>query len=83
MIKIETKGVKLPVAFIGQSSTLQTGESVLTIGSPCDCEYTVSQGVVSNLARGYIQTDAKTAPGNLVELSLYFIIIFSLYLFLL
>lgn len=74
MLQIETRGIKLPVAYMGKSSTLQHGEDVLTIGSPHGYENTVRKGIVSNLSREmknknkawrrYIQTDAGISPGN-------------------
>jgi serine protease Do len=80
MLQVETKGIKLPVAYMGKSSTLQHGEQVVAIGSPFGLENTVTQGVVSNLARlrknnnnawkPYIQTDARISPGNSGESSI-------------
>lgn len=80
MLQVDTRGIKLPVAYMGKSSTLQHGEEVVAIGSPFGLENTVTQGVVSNLSRlrknsnnawkHYIQTDAVISPGSSGELFL-------------
>jgi serine protease Do len=62
----------LPVAPIGDSSTLRTGEWVCAIGNPLGYEHTVTVGVVSYVGRKlfdasldhYIQTDAAINFGN-------------------
>ncbi|MGE5246387.1 MAG: Do family serine endopeptidase [Betaproteobacteria bacterium] len=62
----------LPVAPLGDSSTLRTGEWVCAIGNPLGYEHTVTVGVVSYLGRklfdasldDYIQTDAAINFGN-------------------
>lgn len=40
------------------------GETVYAIGSPLGLKDTVSKGIVSGLAKGFIKTDAKIYPGN-------------------
>ena len=71
LIKID--GVSgLPVARLGDSSTLRVGEWVCAIGNPLAYEHTVTVGVVSYLGRklfdesldNYIQTDAAINFGN-------------------
>jgi serine protease Do len=71
LIKVDgQKG--LPVAPIGDSSTLRMGEWVCAIGNPLGYEHTVTVGVVSYLGRklfdasldNYIQTDAAINFGN-------------------
>src|SRR3982750_4516435 len=62
----------LPVAALGDSSTLRMGEWVCAIGNPLGYEHTVTVGVVSFLGRklfdmsldNYIQTDAAINFGN-------------------
>jgi serine protease Do len=70
LIKIDGSG--LPVAPIGDSSTLRMGEWVCAIGNPLGYEHTVTVGVVSFIGRklfdasldNYIQTDAAINFGN-------------------
>jgi len=62
----------LPVAPVGDSSTLRMGEWVCAIGNPLGYEHSVTVGVVSYLGRklfdssldDYIQTDAAINFGN-------------------
>ena len=58
-----------PIA-IGDSDTVRVGETVIVIGFPIantlGSEPTVSQGIVSALRDGLIQTDAPVNPGNSV-----------------
>ena len=62
----------LPVAPLGDSATLRTGEWVCAIGNPLGYEHTVTVGVVSYIGRklfdasldNYIQTDAAINLGN-------------------
>ena len=71
MIKVDGQG-GLPVAPLGDSSTLRMGEWVCAIGNPLGYEHTVTVGVVSFLGRklfdmsldNYIQTDAAINFGN-------------------
>ena len=71
LIKVDGQG-GLPVAPIGDSSTLRMGEWVCAIGNPLGYEHTVTVGVVSFLGRklfdmsldNYIQTDAAINFGN-------------------
>ena len=72
VIKIRDKG-DYPFAEIGDSEGLQVGDLVLAIGNPFGVGQTVTQGIVSALARTqvgvadyrfFIQTDAAINPGN-------------------
>jgi serine protease Do len=71
LIKIDGQ-TSLPVAPIGDSSSLRMGEWVCAIGNPLGYEHTVTVGVVSHLGRklfdasldNYIQTDAAINFGN-------------------
>src|SRR5438874_9313787 len=71
LIKVDGQ-TGLPVAALGDSSTLRMGEWVCAIGNPLGYEHTVTVGVVSFLGRklfdpsldNYIQTDAAINFGN-------------------
>lgn len=73
VIKIHATG-RLPVAKLGSSEDLMTGETVVAIGNPFGLSHTVSRGVISALNRkvqikgreytDFIQTDAAINPGN-------------------
>src|SRR5580765_8477066 len=71
LIKVDGQG-GLPVAPLGDSSTLRMGEWVCAIGNPLGYEHSVTVGVVSFLGRklfdmsldNYIQTDAAINFGN-------------------
>ena len=73
VIKIDTKGERLPVIELGDSDRLSAGDIVLAIGDPFGVGQTVTMGIVSALARTqigasdyqfFIQTDAAINPGN-------------------
>ena len=72
---LQIKGGKadFPSATLGSSDDLQVGDIVLAIGNPFGVGQTVTQGIVSALARTqrgitdygfFIQTDAAINPGN-------------------
>lgn len=71
LLKVDSPG-PLPVAPLGDSSSLRVGEWVCAIGNPLAYEHTVTVGVVSYLGRklfdasldDYIQTDAAINFGN-------------------
>jgi serine protease Do len=71
LIKVDGEN-GLPVAPLGDSSTLRTGEWVCAIGNPLGYEHSVTVGVISFLGRklfdksldNYIQTDAAINFGN-------------------
>jgi Do/DeqQ family serine protease len=73
VLKIDTKGEKLPTVEFGDSDKLEVGDLVLAIGNPFGVGQTVTMGIVSALARTqvsasdyqfFIQTDAAINPGN-------------------
>jgi len=73
VLKINTKGEKLPVVEFGNSDKLEVGDLVLAIGDPFGVGQTTTMGIVSALARTdvgasnyqfFIQTDAAINPGN-------------------
>ena len=63
----------LPVMELGDSDAIEVGDIVLALGDPFGVGQTVTQGIISGLARTqigssgyqfYIQTDAAINPGN-------------------
>jgi Do/DeqQ family serine protease len=73
LLRIDTKGEKLPYAVLKPSESLEVGDLVLAIGNPFGVGQTVTSGIVSALARSslnvsdfnfFIQTDAAINPGN-------------------
>jgi Do/DeqQ family serine protease len=73
VLKIDTKGERLPVMAIDDQEQLEVGDLVLAMGNPFGVGQTVTNGIVSALARtdvgaadfgSYIQTDAAINPGN-------------------
>jgi Do/DeqQ family serine protease len=66
-------GSNFPVLDLGDSDALEVGDLVLAVGNPFAVGQTVTQGIISALARTeriqseygfYIQTDAAINPGN-------------------
>jgi serine protease Do len=73
VLKIDTRGEKLPTIPFADSDKLQVGDLVLAIGDPFGVGQTTTMGIVSALARTqvgasdyqfFIQTDAAINPGN-------------------
>jgi serine protease Do len=73
VLKIDTKGERLPTVSFADSDAVQVGDLVLAIGDPFNVGQTVTMGIVSALARTqisagdyqfFIQTDAAINPGN-------------------
>ena len=73
MLKIDTGGERLPIMPLATGDQAQVGDLVLAIGDPFGVGQTVTNGIVSALARSnvgltdvsyFIQTDAAINPGN-------------------
>src|SRR5437764_5168867 len=73
VLKIDTHGERLPAISIDDTGDVQVGDLVLAIGDPFGVGQTVTNGIVSALARSdtgvnsfssFIQTDAAINPGN-------------------
>ncbi len=73
VLRIDTRGEALPTIAIDDRATPQVGDLVLAIGDPFGVGQTVTNGIVSALARSdvgasdysfFIQTDASINPGN-------------------
>jgi Do/DeqQ family serine protease len=73
VLKIDVGAERLPVMPVDASEPLEVGDLVLAIGNPFGLNQTVTNGIVSALARTdvgitdysfFIQTDAAINPGN-------------------
>ncbi len=70
LLKIEEEiDIEVPQLYIGDSSHVQEGDPVFTIGNPMGLERSTSEGTVSKTNRSfggrlYIQTTAPISPGN-------------------
>ncbi len=75
VVKIDTAGVKLPVAQLGNSDDVRIGDWAIAVGNPLNVGTTVTLGIISALNRTgqsaegqsilpAIQTDAAINPGN-------------------
>jgi Do/DeqQ family serine protease len=73
VLKIDTKGERLPTLAIDDQEAVQVGDLVLAIGNPFGVGQTVTNGIVSATQRtdvgitdysSFIQTDAAINPGN-------------------
>jgi Do/DeqQ family serine protease len=76
VVKINTKGVNLPIAALGDSDTVKVGDWAIAVGNPLGFDNTVTLGIISTLKRSsaavgipgkrldFIQTDAAINPGN-------------------
>jgi Do/DeqQ family serine protease len=73
VLKIDTGAERLPVLALDDRDDAQVGDLVLAIGDPFGVGQTVTNGIVSALARSgvgitdvsyFIQTDAAINPGN-------------------
>ena len=73
ILRIETNGERLPFLEMKDSDDIEVGDIVLAIGNPFGVGQTVTQGIISAVARTmggisdfrfFIQTDAAINPGN-------------------
>lgn len=76
VVQIDPKGVDLPVASLGNSSSVQVGDWAIAVGNPVGLNNTVTLGIISTLTRSsaqvgipdkridFLQTDAAINPGN-------------------
>lgn len=76
VVKINTKGVNLPTAALGDSDAVKVGDWAIAVGNPLGYNNTVTLGIISTLKRSsaavgipdkrldFIQTDAAINPGN-------------------
>jgi Do/DeqQ family serine protease len=73
LLRIDVGGRRLPTLALADSDQLQVGDLVLAIGDPFGVGQTVTNGIISALARTqvgisdygfFIQTDAAINPGN-------------------
>ena len=73
VLRIDAAGERLPALAFRDSDEVEVGDVVLAIGNPFGVGQTVTQGIVSALARTgvgvtdykfFIQTDAAINPGN-------------------
>jgi Do/DeqQ family serine protease len=73
VLKIRAAPADLPTVPFGESDALEVGDIVLAVGNPFGVGQTVTQGIVSAVARTqvgitdyqfFIQTDAAINPGN-------------------
>jgi len=71
LLRVEGQG-PLPVARLGDSSSVKVGDEVVAIGNPIGLDQTMTRGIVSGLNRvlpgvsdeAMIQTDTPINPGN-------------------
>ncbi|RBP02567.1 Do/DeqQ family serine protease [Roseiarcus fermentans] len=73
VLRLKSEGETFPTLEMGDSDALEVGDFVIAIGDPFGVGQTVTQGIVSALARTqigasdygfFIQTDAAINPGN-------------------
>lgn len=73
IVKIDTKGKKLPALEFGDSAKMEIGDRVLAVGAPFGLSGSVTHGIVSakgrnglnmNMYEDFLQTDAAINPGN-------------------
>ena len=76
VVKIDARGVDLPVAPLGSSDSVRVGDWAIAVGNPVGLNNTVTLGIISTLTRSsaqvgipdkridFLQTDAAINPGN-------------------
>jgi S1-C subfamily serine protease len=76
VVKINPQEDTLPVAVLGNSSSIQVGDWAIAVGNPVGLDNTVTLGIISTIGRSaakagipdkridFIQTDAAINPGN-------------------
>ena len=70
LLRVHNMPADVPVAALGNSDSVEVGETAIAIGSPFGLEQSVTQGIVSAVDRDYgpqrdlIQTDTPINPGN-------------------
>jgi serine protease Do len=73
LLEVDPKGARLPAIRFGDSDRAEVGDLVLAIGNPFGVGQTVTQGIVSAVARSglgvsdsqfFLQTDAAINSGN-------------------
>jgi S1-C subfamily serine protease len=76
VVKINAPGAALPVAPLGESSSMRVGDWAIAVGNPVGLDNTVTLGIISTIGRSaakagipdkridFIQTDAAINPGN-------------------
>ena len=73
LLKIEDSAEKLPTVELRDSDSVEVGDIVVAIGNPFGLNQTVTQGIISAVARSaggvndssfFLQTDAAINPGN-------------------
>ena len=73
LLRIDAAGEKFPIVELRDSDSVEVGDVVLAIGNPFGLTQTVTQGIISAVARStggindssfFLQTDAAINPGN-------------------
>ncbi|MCC0176343.1 trypsin-like peptidase domain-containing protein [Waterburya agarophytonicola K14] len=76
VVKIDPRGVDLPIAPLGNSDNVRVGDWAIAVGNPVGLNNTVTLGIISTLTRSsaqvgipdkridFLQTDAAINPGN-------------------
>ena len=73
LLRIDAAGEKFPTVDLRDSDSVEVGDVVLAIGNPFGLNQTITQGIISAVARSaggvndssfFLQTDAAINPGN-------------------